>query len=120
MIFAQLLSVVEQASAMTKTHLDRMSSLSVVLESLNVPSDLKFRCLRHHSFLSIHKANPDEYQELLEPLGRSLQEDIKVHLFDELVRTAPFFRKLPADIMAALVVVFEEQVFGPADYVVKQ
>eukprot|EP00929_Paragymnodinium_shiwhaense_P108130 TRINITY_DN74447_c0_g1_i1.p1 TRINITY_DN74447_c0_g1~~TRINITY_DN74447_c0_g1_i1.p1 ORF type:complete len:664 (+),score=106.85 TRINITY_DN74447_c0_g1_i1:74-2065(+) len=120
MIFAQLLEVVKQASAMTRTHLERMAALSLVLDSLFVPASLKVRCLRYHSFLSIHKANRSEYEDLFAPLGKYLQEDIKVHLFNDLVRTAPFFRALPDEVMAELVVAFEEQVFGPREYIVRR
>merc|ERR1719162_2888221 len=63
-IFAQLLEVVQQASASTDKHLDKLSELSAVLDSLFVPADLKKRCLSYHSFMSIHNANKEEYDSL--------------------------------------------------------
>lgn len=116
-VFAQLLEVIAQASAATDKHLTKLAELSSVLESLFVPPQLKQRCLRYHSFLSIHNANKAEYDELFSSMSMNLQKDIKVHLFDRLIRTAPFFAQVPEKAMTTLVLAFEEEVYGPGQYI---
>jgi len=119
-VFAQLLEVVQQASAATDKHLSKLAELSSVLDSLFVPPNLKQRCLRYHSFLSIHNANKAEYDSLFSSMSLNLQQDIKVHLFDGLVRSAPFFAEVPEEVMTKLVLAFEEEVYGPGQYIFHQ
>jgi len=116
-VFAKILDVVEQASASTAKHLQTLGKLSEGLDALFVPANLKRRCLRYHSFLTIHNANKAEYDTLLESMSLNLQHDLKLHLFDELLRQVPFLQGIPDYVRNALALIFEQAVFGPGQII---
>jgi len=121
-VFSQLLDVIKQAGASTSRHLDRLAELSSLVDSMlskvpPVPRNLKLRILRFHSYLSINNANAADYEMLLNPLGDQIREDIKKHLFNDMIRSAPFLKNVPDEYVNHIVTAVTEEVFGPNECV---
>lgn len=119
-IFVELVEITHQVGAETEKHLERLSELNAVLDSLHAPPSLKRRCMKYHCFLTIHNANRKEYEDMFEALSKRLQDEIKLHLFDGLVRSAPFFDSIPMELIHEMVISCEEEVFGPGQTIMRQ
>lgn len=119
-ILAELQEVMEEGSRESSTHLNKMKTLSGVLDSIFVPENLKARCLHYSAFLSIHNANHEEYQEHVSALSEELQEDIRISMFHSFARTVPFFSLIPEDVLRKLILVFGQETYGPGQNVIEQ
>lgn len=119
-ILTQLLEVVQQSGKDESKHLDKLTTLSLVLDSIFVPQKLRHRCLRYCSFLSMHNANHADYKASISILSKQLQEDIKISMFYNFVTTAPFFALIPEDVMRRLILAFETETYGPGQTVFEQ
>ena len=74
----------------------------------------------YHTFLSVHNVNKGAYAELCSGLSKSLHQELKMHLFETLVLTAPFFQEIPSNVVVQMVMAFEEDVFAPGDLIINQ
>lgn len=119
-ILAQFMEVVEQGHKCTAVHVDKLAELASVLDSLTFPASLRRRCLSYCSFLSIHNASRDEYEELVDVLSDQLKEEIKISLFEGFVRGAAFFRMIPEEVLKRLILSFEEVTYAPFFDVITQ
>lgn len=120
MVFAQLLDVVSQAANSTSKHIDKMAGCNAVCSSLQVPPALKHRCLKYMTFLSVNSASSADYDDLFQALSVDLQEEITLHLFDQLVEKAPFFHNIDEEVIKQIVLAFEQEVYGPSQAVFKK
>jgi len=122
-VFAQLIEVLSQANALAGRHLERMSQISAEVGSLWVPTALKRRLLRYHTFLSVHNVNgrgKGDDEDLVGSLSRGLQQELKLYLFERLVTEAPFFQEVPSNVVMSMVMCFLEEVFVPGEIVIRQ
>merc|ERR1719265_1881852 len=102
-VFAKLLSVLDQASADSSRHADRMSGICAIMSSLFVPHQLKQRVLLYHTFLCVHNVNKGAYEDLFSGLSKNLHQELKLHLFEALVQEASFFQEVPAPVIMQMV-----------------
>lgn len=124
-IFAKSLTLLESVNQSTDRYRNRVSEVIAMLNSLTVPADLKGRILTYHTFLSIHNVpsseqNKGAYHELCEGMSRNLHQELKIHLFETLVLSAPFFQEMPSQVVVQMVIAFNEAVYGPGDMIIVQ
>lgn len=124
-IFAKAVDLLEAVNHSTFRYRNRVTEVSSMLHSLTVPASLKARILTYHTFLSIHNVphNGQEhgaYGELCHGMTKSLHQELKVHLFEQLVLTAPFFQEMPSQVVVQMVTAFSEAVYGPGDMIIVQ
>jgi len=105
--------------AATAKHVGLLEGLSSILDSLRVAGPLKKRCMKYQAFASLNNCNRDT-EACFSTLSLELQTAIKLHMFDQLVRTTPFFRSIPMDTLKDIVSAFEEFVFSPGDVVIQK
>jgi len=119
-VLTQLLDVVQQASAGTDKHLDRLAAASHYMEPLKIPDQLKQRFLQCTSFLSVHNVNKQGEGELFDSMSSDILREVKINLFDNLVATAPFFQDPPASFVMEVICAFEDVVYTPGDLIFKK
>jgi len=92
--------------------LNRLHQTSEVYDSLQLPPQLKRRCLLYDSFTTVHNACKDHDLTSV-GLSADLLQEVRLYIFETLVSTAPFFEGVPAPVVMNLVLAFEQEVYNP-------
>lgn len=118
-VYALFVASIEQSRMLEKQLVERMSVLSDACRDMYLPTDLRDRILRYHSFLSMHHLGA-ETQDLFQQLSPNLTCEMRMFRMRNVIFSANFFEGLSDRLVLLLVQTFIEQVFAPGDMVVRK
>jgi CRP-like cAMP-binding protein len=99
---------------------NQMDQLDTYLQIVQIPKDI---CQKIREFCIYKRDNElrkGEEQELLSYMSKSLQEEVVLHIYKEILEELPLFRGAPLKCLAAIALVFRSEVFGPNERIITQ
>lgn len=99
------------------TH-ERRRGILLALEKMAVPQVLVKRVLAFQSYENTMHADNME-KETFQGLGKNLMEELRLCAYRKLVLQAPFLREQPTDVISFIVKSLSDEVYLPADFIVR-
>eukprot|EP00930_Biecheleria_cincta_P034561 TRINITY_DN23875_c0_g1_i1.p1 TRINITY_DN23875_c0_g1~~TRINITY_DN23875_c0_g1_i1.p1 ORF type:complete len:631 (-),score=99.86 TRINITY_DN23875_c0_g1_i1:137-2029(-) len=115
-----LLLALERAAHESDKFLHKMDNIGHVMASLGLPVDTRKRVIKYQTFLNLHNIEKDAFASLFDGLSTHLHKEIQLIMYESLIVSAPFLKKVPVDVLVKIVTAFNNEVFSPGDTIVRK
>ena len=118
-IFAEIVLIKQRMNILKSRILEQETTINAAMSVLRLPPSLRRRITMYHQFLEIQH-DEQACKLLYGSSSRALVLEVKICFFQQLIEKAPLFYDLKPQGVGELINSFEEEVFSPGDFVVRE
>lgn len=118
-IYGMFVAAISFASILEDRFAERTAILHAACDNMHLPTSLRFRVCRYHSYLAMHHMGM-ESRELFDQLSVNLTSELRVFRMRDALTTAHFFKGLSPRLCVLLVSTCTDSVYSPGDMVIRK
>jgi CRP-like cAMP-binding protein len=115
-VFSCIVVLVSRSSANKTKEMETSSKLKQAFRTQNLPASLQLRIFAYHTQQRVHRCS-SQSQTLFRDLSDQLKFELNLVLYFNLIMEAEVFKKSHPRVLRQIVLVFEDKLFLPGDYV---
>lgn len=116
LILSRIIVLVSRSTALETRSLERMEHLKQAISTQGLPASIQLRILAYHTQQRVQRSREDT-REIFRGLSMQLHFELNLVLYFNLIIGADIFKKSHPRVLRQIVLVFEDKLFLPGDYV---